>query len=266
MSTTIQKGDRKSRKSPITHLTQAYFRVQQPLTYGILCLVGLFSAFGAMQLALPALAGLGFMVLQVLFAIESRQSALSDAEKFTDFQVASLYMADSIREALSKNNRITLKWVGTTMDRGGPFLINQINQLLRSNPNVKVELEIFMLSPDCPKLSLFNTKWPSQTKNNYQMLNDWLLSCNPQKLEGAIYKYESPPAYTGLLIDDQVLFMAFSSWEENIAGINSTGNQSSYEYCVGMNPYYKHVSYTYEGSEHIRQYLIWIQHFKRVYN
>ncbi len=251
------------KKSSINRLSETYSRAQQPLAFVILFTATIFSAFGLMQLAVPALAGIGLIALQVLFAIESRQSELRNTKEFTDFQSASLDIAETIQQSLSKKNRVDIKWIGTTMGRGGPFLINQINQLLRNNCNSKIVLEIFMLSPDYPELALFNTKWPSQAKNNYQILNDWISNCNPEKLEGSIYKYDFPPMYIGLLIDNQVLYTAFGSWEENVTGINSKGNQPNYEYCVGMNPHYKYESRTLKGTEHIRQYLAWVHYLKK---
>jgi hypothetical protein len=252
------------KKSAVNSLAQACLKIERPLAYVILFVAGMFSAFGTMPLpmALAALTGLGLIILRVLFAIESKQAERHDIEEFTDFQSAAINISDTIQQALAQKNTIEIKWVGTTMGRGAPFLMHHINQFIQNKPNSKILLEVFMLSPDYSELSSFNMMWPDQAKNNYQLLNTWISDCDSNKLEGVIYKYSFPPMHIGLLIDNRVLYMAFGSWEENVIRTPLQGNQTNYEYCVGMNPHYRYESRTPKGAEYIRQYLAWTNYLK----
>jgi hypothetical protein len=239
------------------HLYRVYSKIEPPLAAVIMFSVGIFSAFGLMQMALPALAGLGLIILRVLFSIELRQSERHDIEEFADFQSASIDIAETIRQTLAQKNTVKIKWVGTTMGRGAPFLMHHINQFMQSKPNSEISLEIFMLSPDYPELASFNTMWPEQAKHNYQLLHSWTSGFDKSKIKASIYEYSFPPMHIGLLIDDRVLYMAFGSWEENVMRIHPQGTQPNYEYCVGMNPHYRYESRTPKGAEYIRQYLAW---------
>jgi hypothetical protein len=249
---------RRSRSNLISAIKDAYKKHQQPLAIGILLLAAGYSAFGYTAIALPALATVALIVIQVLFAIESHISMQDSSNTFNDFSDASREMMDLVFMAATRSNLVTLSWIGSTMDRGGPFLINSLRAVFRERPNVKIRLEIFMLNPDSQYLRLHNANWPQQAKLYHDQLQSWLSEIDPNRLEGTITTFDVPPSYTGLLIDNNVLFMAFCHWED-CSGINYTQ-----EYSVGNNPYFKRIRGTSEKSdEHIRQYLGWVAHYKR---
>jgi hypothetical protein len=247
----------RSQSSLFSTVKDAYKKHQQPLASVILLLAAVYSAFGLTAIALPALAGVAFIVVQVLFTIESYISVQSASNTFNDFSEAAREMKNLVLMAATWSNFVTLTWIGGTMDRGGPFLQNSLRAVLKQKPNVKIKLEIFMLSPDSQYLQYYNANWPYQARLYYDQLQSWLSEIDPSRLEGTITTFDIPPSYTGLLIDNNVLVIAFCHWEDS-SSLNST-----LEYSVGNNPYYKKTRGASERSdEHIRQYLGWVAHYK----
>jgi hypothetical protein len=250
-------GSGRSRSNLISTIKDAYKKHQQPLTIAILLLAAGYSAFGYTAIALPALATVGLIVVQVLFSIENHILAEDASNTFNDFAEASSEMKKLVLMAATWSNSITLTWIGSTLDRGGPFLQNSLRMVLQQRPNVKIKLEIFMLSPDSQYLRLYNANWPQQAKLYHEQLQSWLSEIDPNRLEGTIITFDIPPSYTGLLIDSNILVMAFCHWED------CSGKNLQHEYSVGNNPYYKRIrGSSYRSDEHIRQFLGWVKHYK----
>jgi hypothetical protein len=152
-------------------------------------------------------------------------------------------MEKLITQELKNSNNISIKWLGTAMDYGWPFLRDILNQVV----NQSVTLDIAMLAHDWPDIQKVNRFWQKEAENYVQSITAFKDKHSNNNIQINLYTYRHMPYWTGLIINNKYLFVAFCEW-------------SAGQYAVGSNEY---TLYTKgDGSGHdiyIAQFERWFE-------
>ena len=233
-------------------LKELYVKAQKPVAYILLLIAIIVLYTPYQQLLLPSIAALSLLILNMLFTIEDKVSEDFKPKTFLDFYNATLPMQQAL-DAHVKSRCLTVKWIGTSMDCGWPFLRKNIARILDQFPASKVSLEIFMLSEHFQLLAELNRMWPTQVKNNKEDIIGWkamIEEAYPGRIEVALCEYQSIPNYSGMLVNESTLFLAFCSWGPT-------------SFSVGNNPYTRYEKKRGQGLELIDQYLKWTDYYRK---
>jgi hypothetical protein len=231
----------------INAIQKFYTGIQKPFSF-ICLIVAVASNFGgSKELQLTSLLAIGFVLLQILFEIHSTLSEQKEnAPKiFESYHIASPEMERLIDDQIKRNKSISLKWLGTCMDYGWPFLRNYLVKLMSLNLDVSVKVEVAMLAPDWSDVAKVNLFWQIELKSQHDAIEAFIKSCPNKNIEVKLHTYRHMPYFTGLLINDKFLFLGLCQW-------------SAGQYAVGSNHYTLYTKgKASEHEEQIVQYQSW---------
>lgn len=143
--------------------------------------------------------------------------------RFANFYLAADTMEAYLKECLCHKASMSIRWIGTSMDYGWPLLKRCLDKLPTSNPYV-VNLEIAMLSSDWSDIDAVNKGWRTTSDTIavlIQKYRDAALATKTAQVNISLYRYKHMPNITGLLVDNEYLFLNYCTW---IRGELSSGD------------------------------------------
>lgn len=233
-----------------------YNRLQKPLA--IFCLIA--GAIGTVitnqYMSAGALVTLEFILILILFEIHDllTNKTSNTPKRFDNYHAAAPEMTVLIEKEINRNNKVTLKWLGTAMDYGWPFLRNYLSQIESSQKSIELNIEIAMLSHEWPDIKKVNRLWGDESKSYYESIvayrKDIQHNSSNVKINVELYPYKHMPYFTGLLINDKFLFLGMCGWKHG-------------QYSVGSNEYtlYKNQNGDTD-KKHISQFKKWFEFAK----
>lgn len=233
-------------------LQAIYDKTHKPVTY-VLILIAIISPHTPYeQLMQPAIAAAALLILQMLFAIENKVINHIANKQYPDFFNAVVDMQD-VLDSQSRTAHLDVKWIGTSMDCGWPFIRKNLDRILDSNRACIINIEIYMLSPSYDRLEGLNSMWPGQTKSNSDDIHGWKKLIEGKygdRISVTLCQYSSVPYYSGLLVSENILFLAQCSWGPTV-------------YSVGSNSYTRYELKKGQGFREIDQFLKWAEFYNK---
>lgn len=208
-----------------------------------------------LEIQVGALLTLVFVLITILFEIHTNLTEKNPYEpkKYDNYNIVAPFMDELIDQEISKNKKVHITWLGTCMDYGWPYLRNYLAKLDSLSKPIEIQVDIIMLSSDWSDIGKVNRIWKEETSGMNSSIKAYKnnkLDKENIKIDVDVYTYESMPHYTGLLINNNYLFLALCKWN---------GDQ----YAVGSNEYTLYTKdYGYEHKKIFDEFNKWIKFYK----